>query len=177
MTDRSKSRHLTAALQSLTKCRFPRLLCRGLIEAGECRWGEGDPLARSRGSYAAASLKLAGVQGRSSHGCARSRGSYAAASLKQEFELGGVTLRGMFPRLLCRGLIEAGISWHRRKVYSGFPRLLCRGLIEASPAMRTSPRLPRFPRLLCRGLIEAMPAMDIGARCAYVPAALMPRPH
>ena len=89
--------------------RFPRLHCRGLIEASPSPFSSWPCAGHFRGFIAAASLKLV----RRRRMCVR---------------------RCVFPRLHCRGLIEAVKSRVRRASMTVFPRLHCRGLIEAGRA-------------------------------------------
>ena len=60
-----------------------------------------------------------------------------------------------FPRVIKRGLIEAGGFWFRPPFVCVFPRLIKRGLIEAGPHPRCAPVPHPFPRLIKWGLIEA----------------------
>ncbi len=61
-----------------------------------------------------------------------------------------------FPRLISRGLIEAGRKWPNLSPHPSFPRLISRGLIEAAVAVLAQAPAAAFPRLISRGLIEAV---------------------
>ena len=133
---------------------FPRLNCRGLIEAhveGLGRWRCG---LHFRGLIAAASLKLCLSGGKQAKSL-----SFPRLNCRGLIEAGRSFRRRSrprkFPRLNCRGLIEASEAEIDRSVAAAFPRLNCRGLIEAQRASQPLERMWRFPRLNCRGLIEA----------------------
>ena len=105
-------------------------------------------------------------------------GHCAGASLKRVIRLRArSTIRGDFPGRRAGASLKPVRLSAVSSPASLFPRSLCRGLIEASSTARHPVDGARFPRSLCRGLIEAVSEIYMRLPAQPISPVIVPGPH